>query len=204
MSATAHDKIGPVTDQGVALLVVDVQNDITKGPLTKPQNLEKYKGIVGKITELRAWARGRKLPIIYTRICFRASYVDAHPASPAIRINGLRDGEWGGDIVDELTPLPTEIVITKHRTSAFYNTDLEILLRGLKVHTLIVCGLATNRAVESTVRDCHNRDLEAVVVSDATASGNDELHQGSLRSIADWFGQVMTLDEVYRHFGQRH
>jgi ureidoacrylate peracid hydrolase len=184
----------------VALLVVDVQNDITRGPLTKPENLERYKAVVQKIVELRAWARDRKMPILYTRICFRPSYVDAHPASPAIRINGLREDLWGGAIVDELQPLPTEIVITKHRTSAFYNTDLEILLRGLKVDTLVVCGLATNRAVESTVRDCHNRDLEAIVVSDATASGSEELHQGSLRSIADWFGQVMTLDEVYRHF----
>jgi nicotinamidase-related amidase len=177
-----------------------MQNDIVKGPLTKPENLDRYAQVIRKISELLAWARGRKMPVIYTRICFRPSYVDAHPASPAIRIHGLQDGEWGGDIVDELKPLPADIVVTKHRTSAFYNTDLEILLRGLKVHTLIVGGLATNRAVESTVRDAHNRDLESIVVSDGTAAGSEELHRGSLRSIADWFGVVMTLEDVYRRF----
>jgi nicotinamidase-related amidase len=182
------------------VLVVDMQNEIVRGRLAKPENRSRYEQVVSRICEVLTWARAMALPIIYTRICFRESYVDANPHSPAIKIQALKDGEWGTEIIQELAPRPADIVIDKHRSSAFYGTDLELVLRGLRADTLLLVGLATNRAVESTVRDAHNRDLDSVVISDATAAGSEELHHNSLRSIADWFGRVMPFDEVTRQF----
>jgi nicotinamidase-related amidase len=182
------------------VVVIDMQNEIVRGRLAKAENRARYEQLVSRICDVLAWARAMPLPIVYTRICFRPSYVDANPHSPAIKIEALKDGEWGTEIIQELAPRPADIVVAKHRSSAFYGTDLELVLRGLRADTLLLVGLATNRAVESTVRDAHNRDLDSVVISDATAAGSEELHQNSLRSIADWFGQVMPFAEIERQF----
>lgn len=189
-----------MSEQGVALLVVDMQNEIVKGRLAKPENVERYAGVAQTIGDLLNSARSRRIPIVYTRVCFRPSYVDAHPHSPAIRVQALKTGEWSAEIVDELKPAPEDVIVDKRRSGAFYGTDLEIVLRNLEVRTLIVTGLATNRAVESTVREAHSRDLECVVVSDATAAGSEELHLNALRSIADWFGKVMSASEIVERF----
>jgi nicotinamidase-related amidase len=87
-------------------------------------------------------------------------------------------------------------VITKKRPSAFFDTDLAIVLRGLQIERLVVGGASTNWAVESTVRDGHSHDCQMVVVREAVATPFEDLHEPSLRSMATVFARVVPLSEV--------
>jgi biuret amidohydrolase len=180
-----------------ALLLVDLENDIVKGKLAPADADRTFGPVLANCRRLLDAARARGVPVIFTRIAFRPGYADANPHSPARKMgDSLLVDTWGTGIVDELRPLPGETVITKKRTSAFFGSELEILLRGLGVRSLILTGGATNRAVESTARDGHAYDYEVLVVADACAAMTPEFHGPSLRSMADFFGAVYTTDDI--------
>jgi nicotinamidase-related amidase len=79
--------------------------------------------------------------------------------------------------------------------SPFHGTNLDLLLRTLEVDTLLLTGVTTDLVVLSTARDGHDRDYEIVVLEDATATANDELHQAALAVIART-ATVTTVDEA--------
>jgi nicotinamidase-related amidase len=83
-----------------------------------------------------------------------------------------------------LVQLPEDYTVIKRRYSGFYNTDLETLLRCLQVGTLVVTGIITDGCVLMTAMDAHARDFYLRVVTDATATTNDEAHQAALRIMA--------------------
>jgi len=92
-------------------------------------------------------------------------------------------GEFGHDIVDELKPLPTEIIVDKPGKGAFYATDLETILRQKDISHLIFVGLTTNCCVESTIREANDRGFRNLIVSDCTASATEQLHANSLLTL---------------------
>jgi nicotinamidase-related amidase len=92
--------------------------------------------------------------------------------------------------------LPGEKVILKHRYSAFYNTDLETVLRCLKIEDLVVTGIMTNLCCESTVRDAYYRDYRVFVLADGTGSLTEEMHLASLLNLAFGFSFVTTADDI--------
>lgn len=101
-----------------------------------------------------------------------------------------------GDIIDELTPAPNEIVIEKYSAGAFGNTNIDLILHNLGITTLVVGGLVTNQCVESTIRGAFDYGFIPVMVEDATGTWSEELQHGTLRSIGDWFCAVRTTNEV--------
>jgi nicotinamidase-related amidase len=92
--------------------------------------------------------------------------------------------------VDEVRPLPEEKVVPKRRYSGFYATDLELTLRAMDIRQVVVAGVFTNVCVEATVRDAFMRDFFVFMPADATAAHNEQLHLGSLRTMAMWFARV--------------
>jgi nicotinamidase-related amidase len=185
-----------------ALLLIDLENDIVKGTLAPADAERTFGPVLANCRRLLDAARARDVPAIFTRVAFRPGYADANPHSPARKLGDvLLVDTWGTEIVDELRPLPTETVITKKRSSAFFGSDLEIVLRGLGVRSLILTGGATNRAVESTARDAHAYDYEVLVVADACAAVKPEYHEPSLRSMAEFFGGVYSTDDVLAGLG---
>ena len=180
-----------------ALLLVDLENDIIRGQLAPPDAERMFPPAIAQCRRLLDAARARGIPVLFSRIAFRPGYPDANPHSPARQHgNLLLVDTWGAEIVEELRPLPTEVLITKKRTSAFFGTELHLILHGLGVRSLILAGTATNRAVESTARDAHSYDYEVLVVADACAAVKADLHEPSLRSMADFFGGVYATDDV--------
>jgi ureidoacrylate peracid hydrolase len=113
----------------------------------------------------------------------------------------LVDGSWGAELFDGLGRRDDDIVITKKRPSVFFDTDLRVVLRGLGVERLIVGGVSTNWAVESTVRDGHSHDLEIVVIRDAVGTPFADLHEASLRSMGSVFAKVLPLSEFLAQIG---
>lgn len=89
-----------------------------------------------------------------------------------------------------------DYILDKNRYSSFYNTNLEVILRGLAVDTLIICGVTTEICVESTIRDAYFRDYKVLVPEDAVAAMDVARHQGTLLTIRYGFGTVTRTAEV--------
>ena len=106
------------------------------------------------------------------------------------------EGSVESKVHDDIAPLPNEKVIFKHRYSAFYNTDLETVLRCLKVEDLVISGIMTNLCCESTTRDAYYRDYRVFFLADGTGSVNEEMHLASLLNLAFGFAFVTTADEI--------
>ena len=178
----------------VALMIIDMQYDMFALNSRNERAVE-------HIVDLARWARSKKIPVLYSRVTFRQSWVDQQPFAPHLKERQvLLEGSRGSEIIDELKPAPDDMVVIKHRASVFYATELELLLRALGTKTLVLSGFSTARAIESTARDAHNRDIRCIVASDCCWARTPELHENSLKSIADWFGQVMNAQEIKQHF----
>lgn len=106
-------------------------------------------------------------------------------------------GTWGEKPMPGFEPLPGEIVVRKHRYSAFLDTRLETVLRANDIRTVVLLGVTSNCSVESTARDAAGRDFYVVVASDCVAADSHaDLHQGALKSLAAYFGQVVSSNEI--------
>lgn len=102
----------------------------------------------------------------------------------------------GAEFVDELSPREGELTVRKRRYSAFTGTDLDLLLRARRVHSIICCGVSTNACVETTARAGFELDYYVIVPPDACGSWDRELHDATLRNINHRFGLTPCIDEV--------
>jgi nicotinamidase-related amidase len=189
-----------------ALIVVDMQNDFVApgAPMQSPAGL----AMVPRLQQVLACCRERGIPVIYTAHVHRPGGYDqgllAH--APVIaRGEALLDGSPGGAIFPDIAPREGEIVISKHRFSAFYGTDLEIILRGLGVNTVVITGVTTENCCHATARDAFFRDFQVIFLSDATATGDypdlgygslsaDEVHRATLVILARDTADVTTTE----------
>jgi biuret amidohydrolase len=92
-------------------------------------------------------------------------------------------GEPGHDIIPELTPVEGEPVIDKPGKGAFYQTDLELMLKNREIDTLLVCGVTTEVCVNTTVREANDRGFRCIVLSDCCASYFPDFHRMGLEMI---------------------
>jgi len=156
------------------------------------------------------FCRERGIRVIYTTHAHRRDGCDMgrfEDLWPPIRHRtGLVEGEPGIEIYPEIAPRADEIVITKRRYSAFYGTDLEIILRGVGVDTVVISGVTTENCCHATARDALFRDYRVVFLSDATATFDypdvgqggmsaDEVHRATLVILSVSTAHVMTTDE---------
>lgn len=176
-----------------ALLVIDMQDfflqpqspSFTCGGLAILPSLKRLIGVF----------RDKGLPVIYTKHVHHPSNLDS----------GIMGWWWEGmciensvesEIHSALAPLPGEKIVLKHRYSAFYNTDLETVLRCLKIEDLVISGIMTNMCCESTARDAYFRDYRVFFLADGTGSVNEEMHLASLLNLAFGFAFVTSVEQV--------
>jgi nicotinamidase-related amidase len=106
------------------------------------------------------------------------------------------------ELVPAMTPLPDEYHVIKRRYSAFFGTDLEILLKGLKADTLILCGALTDVCVHYTFVDAHQHDYHVRVAADAVGGSSQAAHDASLNAMEYLqTGALRSTDEVVAAFG---
>ncbi len=108
-------------------------------------------------------------------------------------------GTAGHEFVDEFSPLPGELVVRKYRSSAFWGTNLELLLRSNGIQTVIVGGCTTEGCVESTARDAMFNDHYVVIASDCVGSDDREQHDASMLLMRHRFdlATAAEIDEVW-------
>ncbi|SCF03242.1 ureidoacrylate peracid hydrolase [Micromonospora coriariae] len=191
--------VGTDTDPtGVALVVVDVQNDYCHPDgvfASAGLRVEEPQQLVEQINVLVHAARAAGRPVIWVRMEWPddASVGLLAERSPFLRTQGLREGTWGSELLDGLDHEPGDPVVVKPRFSAFHQTILQDVLRQLAVGTIVVAGVRTDFCIESTVRDAFFRDLRVVVAEEAVAGYFNELHRNSLRVMGTVFAQVVQL-----------
>ncbi len=151
--------------------------------------------VIPTVSRLVAAFRAAGRPVIFTRHVHHADDLDS----------GIMGWWWIGKCIEgspeseihpALAPLPREKVVLKHRYSAFYNTDLETILRCLGIEDVVVCGIMTNLCCESTARDAYFRDYRVFIPADGTGSIDEDLHVASLMGLAFGFAFVTTGDAV--------
>ncbi|MFZ5981599.1 MAG: cysteine hydrolase family protein [Candidatus Zixiibacteriota bacterium] len=178
-----------------ALLVVDMQNFFLEPD--SPTYTCGGPAVLPYIAELVAAFRRAGRPVIFTRHVHDPEGIDA----------GIMKWWWqemcvegtlGSEIHPDLTPLAHERIVNKHRYSAFYNTDLETVLRGMGIEDLVISGIMTNMCCESTARDAYFRDYRVFFPADGTGSVNEEMHLASLLNLAFGFACVTTVDELIK------
>ena len=186
-----------------AMIVVDMQNAYLddEGSMSKSgMDITELKKTVSPVSSLITACRSADVPIIFTRYVLRADYKDAGLRSvrgPRFKeINSLVTGTWDSELDPRMDHRLEDYVLDKTRYSSFYNTSLEVILRGLGVDTLIVCGVTTEICVESTVRDAYFRDFKIIVPKDAVAAMDIDRHKGTLATIEFGFGSVTTSAEL--------
>ena len=202
---TSNVGVAPVSLKGrkPATIVVDMQNAFLhdQGSVAAMGlDITHMKETVGPVTRLVDACHNTGVPVIFTRYVLRPDYTDAglrEERRPGACASGsLVAGTWDADLDPRMDVRPADYILDKTRYSAFYNTNLEVILRGLQADTLIVCGVTTEICVESTIRDAYFRDFRILVPEDAVAATDVERHHGTLRTIEYGFGTVTTTDAL--------
>lgn len=199
-----------------AVLVVDMQNDFgALGGMFDRAGID-ISGIAAAAEAVRPLLTAARLagvPVVYLKMEHDPDLANAGPSDGPhlLKHLPLRIGEeltapdgsvsrilvrdtWNTRILDALAPEPSDHVVSKHRYSGFFETELDELLQGLGARTLLVTGCTTSVCVESTVRDAMFRDYTCVVLEDCTAepigAGVTNNHAASLVVIETLFGFV--------------
>lgn len=171
-----------ILDKNCALLVIDIQQadfaDMNESNMNDPE----WTCIRNAKRVLDVFRR-KKLPVIQIKEVHRPDMVDFGrelDGSESVHcVETLPETDYA-----ELTyPIEGEYLISKRRYSAFFGTDLEILLKGLHVDTLYMIGGLTDVCIHYTAVDAHQNDYHIRVVTDAVAGSDKEAHEASLRAI---------------------
>ena len=199
-----------LSKERTALVVIDMQRAFLEDEGSLAQagiDITGLKAAVEGCKQLLASARQAGVPVIHTRYVYRPDYADGgilvNYIMPQLReVDSLAAGTPDIEIVDELAPVDGETVIDKNRPSAFYATNIEPLLNGLGVDSLVVCGVTTNICVETTVRDASQRDYKVFVPKDATGELEQLRYDGALAGMAWVFAKIVDTDDVISVWGQ--
>ncbi|MDT8899433.1 isochorismatase family cysteine hydrolase [Thermanaerothrix sp. 4228-RoL] len=174
-----------------ALLLVDVINDFMH-----PNGKNYYPGyetILACIREVLRLAREADWLIVHIRERHRPNHQHDYEFEklPLHCFDGSWDVEWA----EGIQVLPGEYEISKRRYSAFFETDLNLLLREKGIEQVVVVGVKTHVCVRATVQDAFGWGFRPLVIKEAVGSNHNHLHEASLEDIQRYMGQVITLDE---------
>jgi nicotinamidase-related amidase len=144
--------------------------------------------------------RTAKIPLIYTKHWLDPKGHDNRAYEPRNQFGAPRGSLAGAhlsEICDEVAPLEDEIIITKQRFSAFYNTRLENILRRYDIRNLVICGVWTEHCLETTVWDAAVRDYRIALVKDACGGSTTISHKAAILNMANWLfgGAILATDE---------
>ena len=195
------DAIDP---KSAALVIQDLQNDvIIEGGAFADSGAPAHatsQNVVENVQSLAAACRAAGVPVIHV-------WYIVEPGAPGLKqnaalfegvkgSNALVRGSWGAAPADGLEPQDGDHVVEKMRMNAFYNTRLDILLRGLGVETLIITGAWTNMSIEHSARHAADAGYRAIVASDGTSTVNDEWQHAALNYAMQNVASVATCAEI--------
>ncbi|MCH8077844.1 MAG: isochorismatase family protein [SAR324 cluster bacterium] len=193
-----------------ALLVVDMQNDFcAPGGLVSQdgRDISAAEALVKRLPAFIAEARAAGVLVVFVRCLYTTAenfYLSDVWLEQAARkrkggytrIPVCREGSWEGDFSGDVRPEAGDPVVTKHRYSAFHNTDLDTILRANAIRTLVLTGVVSNVCVETTAREGFVRDYYIVAPADGAAAYVEADHLATMSNIDRFFGETTTTAEI--------
>jgi gluconolactonase len=192
-----------------ALVIQDLQNDVMiEGGAFADSGAPAHataQNVVGNVADLAAACRAAGVPVIHI-------FYIVEPGAPGLKqnaplfqgvkeANALVRGSWGAAPADGLEPQDGDHVVEKMRMNGFYETRLDILLRGLGADQLIITGAWTNMSIEHTARHGADAGYEVVVASDGTSTTGDEWQNAALNYAMTNVAKVATCGEIKAALG---
>lgn len=157
------------------------------------------RGVVEVARRLLDGARRAGVQVVYTRVAFQAGHSDLVtniPLNGVVAQQGsLLDGSPGAAVIDQLKPEDRDWVVTNTKVSGFASSDLDERLRAAGIDTVVLFGVASNLAVESTGRSAGDLGYRVVLVEDACAAADQAAHDATVGTFG-LLGEVATADEV--------
>src|SRR3954470_21456096 len=200
------DAIDP---KSAAMIIQDLQNDvIIDGGAFADSGAPahaKSQSVVENVAKLAAAPRQAGVPVIHVWYIVEQGAPGLKQNAPLFEgvkgSNALVRGRWGAAPAEGLEPQEGDHVVEKMRMNGFYETRLDILLRGLGVETLIVSGAWTNMSIEHTARHAADAGYRAIVASDGTSTVDDEWQNAALSYAMTNVASVATCAEIAAAFG---
>ena len=188
-----------MTSQGTALLVMDVQNGIVE---------RQEAGVTELLERLRAAvdaARSASIPIVYVRVAFREGAPEISERnrtfSALAESGGFGLDDESTQVHEAVAPRPGDPIVVKKRISAFAGSDLEVLLRGGGIDSLVLTGISTSGVVLSTVRRAADLDFRLTVLSDGCLDPDEEVHRVLTEKVFPRQAEVTTVAEWVEGLG---
>ena len=185
--------------QPSALLVIDLERGFLDQ--SSPLCIRQAAATLPACGRAIAYARGAGIPVFFVTRAYRANGSDVE----LTRYRGWRDGgaplapgSTGPGSVEtppEVTPRPGDYTIVKPRFSAFFQTELDLILRRLGVHTLYLAGPTTPNCIRTTCYDGISLDYNVAVLTDCCSSNTDDIQQSNLRDMANIGAFLLTSDD---------
>lgn len=178
-----------------ALVVIDMQAGFVRR--SSPQWIPQAERIVPRLDEVAEAARQRGIPVVFTS----AQFLDPSPTDALRMTAAIAEGNLGAgteqlEILPELWREGDLLIGTKHTYDAFWQTDLDYILRGLRKDTLVIAGTLTNFCCEATARAGFDRGYHVVLCSDLCASDNPWTHDATLQTVRRGYGRVLDSSAV--------
>jgi len=173
-----------------AIVAVHLQKDVVNadgafGGFFAAQARER--GVIAVTSLLLEAARRTGSTVVYTRVAWQPGLADLIVNSPILQIvqesGCLVDGSDKAQILDELTPKDTDLVVTHQRVGGFSASQLDHLLRSRGVDTILFTGVATNFSVEGTARQASDLGYRTIIVADACSAADPATHDASIASL---------------------
>ena len=192
-----------------ALIVQDMQNDvIIEGGAFAESGAPAHaiaQNAVANVADLAAACRSAGVPVIHIWYIVEKGAPGLRQNAPLFQgvkeADALVRGTWGAAPAEGLEPQDGDHVVEKMRMNGFYETRLDILLRGLGADTIIVSGAWTNMSIEHTARHGADAGYEVVVPSDGTSTTGDEWQNAALNYALTNVAKVATCGEIKAALG---
>jgi nicotinamidase-related amidase len=173
------------------LVIIDLQKGITSMQ-TEPYDT---KTVISNAAKLAKAFRENEMPVFLVHVAFSKGTALEPIADNARPSRGETPADWA-DIVPELGPEPSDVVITKRQWGAFYGTDLDLRLRRGGIDTIVLAGIATTYGVESTARFAYEYGYQQVFAEDAMSDRSKQAHESSIEFVLKRIGRVRKTADI--------
>jgi nicotinamidase-related amidase len=175
------------------LVVIDLQKGIVSMP-TEPYDA---KTVVSNAVKLAKAFRENKMSVFLVHVALSKQTALQPVADLVMPSRGDVPADWA-DIVPELGPAPSDVVIMKRQWGAFYGTDLDLRLRRGGLDTIVLAGIATTYGVESTARFAYEYGYQQIFAEDAMSDRSKEAHNSSIEFVLKRMGRVRKTADILK------